>query len=383
MIYKPSFTTMKIEILKENLKNSLGVVERIVGKNLSLPVLNNVLMETEDSFLVLVSTDLETAIKLWVLTKIVKQGKVLVPAKFLSSFVGSLPNEKILLEAEGQNLHIECKKLKTNIQGNNPEEFPIIPKFADAEYLEVDARKLCEALSQIIDIPMTSTSRPEISGLYFSFSKNNITMAATDSFRLAEKSVSLQKPVNKEYAFILPQRPAREILHILDGKDGAVKIYFSNNQVLFELPMKEVAHPQVQITSRLIDGEYPNYQDIIPTKFKTHATVKRDEFLNQIKTASLFSGKVNEVKIAISPEKNEVGIFAKSAEIGEHQGAIEASIEGEAIEISFNYKYLVDGLMNIHSSEIVFDVSKEEGPCILRPVGDASYIYVVMPIKSM
>ncbi|HLD70945.1 MAG TPA: DNA polymerase III subunit beta [Negativicutes bacterium] len=374
---------MKIEILKENLKSSVGVVERIVGRNVSLPALNNVFMETEDSFLVLVSTDLETAIKRWVLAKVVKPGKVLVPAKFLSSFVASLPNEKIVLEANGQNLHIECKKVKTHIQGSNPEEFPIIPQFNDAEYLEMDAGKLCEGLSQIIDIPTASTSRPEISGIYFSFFKNNVKIAATDSFRLAEKNISLEKPVIKDYSFILPQRPAREILNALDGKEGALKIYFLNSQVLFELGMKGVGHPEVQITSRLIDGEYPNYQDIIPTKFKTHATLKRDELLNQVKTASLFSGKVNEVKIMVNPEKKEVGIFAKSPEIGEHQSAVDAVIEGDAMEVSFNYKYLVDGLLNIKSSEIVFDISKEEGPCILRPVGDASYIYVVMPIKAM
>ncbi len=374
---------MKLEILKENIKMGLGVVERIVGKNLSLPVLNNVFMDTEDSFLVLTSTDLETAIRLWVLTKIVKTGKAVVPAKFLSSFIASLPNEKITMEMDGQNMRIECKKVTTQIQGHNPEEFPIIPEFKDAEYIEVDTRKLCQGLSQIIDIPVSSTSRPEISGIYFSFAKNNIKIAATDSFRLAEKNIALDQPLKKEYSFILPQRPAREMLHILDGKEGVLKMYFSNSQVMVEFPMKEINHPEVQITSRLIEGEYPNYQDIIPTKFKTHVTLKRDEFLNQIKTASLFSGKVNEVKISIPENAKEIVVWAKSPEVGENRSSVEAKIEGEPIEVSFNYKYLADGLMNIKSSEVNFEISKEEGPCILTPVGDSSYLYVVMPIKAM
>ncbi len=374
---------MKIEILKENLKSGLGVAEKVVGKNLALPVLNNVLINTEDSFLVLTSTDLETAIKLWVLTKIVKEGKVVVPAKFLSSFIASLPNEKITMEAKGQNLHIECKKITTQIQGFSPEEFPIIPDFKEAEYIEVDVKQFCAGLAQVIDIPVASTSRPEISGIYVSFSKNTIKMAATDSFRLAEKNIILEQPLKKEYTFILPQRPAREMLSILGDKEGVLKMYFSNSQVMTELAFKDMDHPQVQITSRLIEGEYPNYQDIIPTKFKTHIIVKREELLNQIKTASLFSGKVNEVKISVGDGLKEVGVFAKSAELGENQGAVEAAITGEPIEVSFNYKYLVDGLMNIKSSEVNFDISKEEGPCILTPVGDASYLYVVMPIKSL
>jgi DNA polymerase-3 subunit beta len=374
---------MKLEILKENLKNGLGVVEKIVGKNLSLPILNNVLIDIEDSFLNLVSTDLETSIKIWILTKIIEKGKIVVPAKFLSSFVSSLPNEKITMEARDQNLYIECKNLKTQIQGFNPEEFPIIPKFDDAEFLEIDNNKLCQGLAQVIDVASPSQTRPEISGIYFSFSKNNVKIVATDSFRLAEKSIYLETPFKKEQSFILPQKPAREVMNILSDKGGVVKLYFSNNQVLFELPMAQVNHPQVQITSRLIDGEYPNYQDIIPQKFKTTVTLKRDEFLNQIKIASLFSGKVNEVKLSVNSDKKEVEVSAKSQDIGENKSSLPATISGDSVEISFNYKFLVDGLQNIKSSEVIFSISKEDGPCILKPVGDESYIYMVMPIKSI
>ncbi len=374
---------MKLEILKENLKTGILTVEKIVGKNLSLPILNNVLLFTEDSFLVFTSTDLETAIKLWVLTKVIKSGKLVVPAKFFSSVVSTLPNEKITLLQNGQNLHIECGVVKTQIQGFNPEEFPIIPEFKNSEYLEVDSAIFCQGISQVIDVPIASQSRPEISGVYFNFSKNNIKIAATDSFRLAEKNITLEKVVKRDYSFILPQRPARELINILEGKEGILKIYFSNNQVMFEFPLKEIDHPQIQITSRLIEGEYPNYTEIIPTKFKTNVVVKRDEFLNQIKAASLFSGKVNEVKISINAEKKEINIFAKSLDLGENQSSVLANIQGESVSISFNYKYLIDGLLNIKSSEVMFDVSREDGPCVLRPVGDISYLYVVMPIKPM
>ena len=183
---------MKVEILKENLKNGMSVVEKIVGKNLTLPILDNVLIDTEDNFLSLSSTDLETAIKIWMLAKIIKKGKVVVPAKFLSSFVSLLPNDKIVLEEKKQGLYIECKNFKNQIQGFNPEEFPLIPEFKDVEFLEVDSKKFCQGLSQIVDIVSPSQSRPEISGIYFSFSKNVIKIVATDSFRLAEKNITLE-----------------------------------------------------------------------------------------------------------------------------------------------------------------------------------------------
>jgi len=373
---------MKIEVLKDNFKNGLGIVEKIVGKNLSLPILDNVLITTENNFLNLNSTNLETAIKVWTLAKIIKPGKVVVPAKFLSSFISSLPNEKVLLEEKNHGLYIECKNYKNNVQGFNPEEFPLIPEFKDAECFEIDNQKFCQGLSQVTDIASVSQSRPEISGIYFYFSKNILKIVATDSFRLAEKTILLDNPIKNNFSFILPQKPAREIINILNDKDGKTKIYVLPNQTMFEFPMKEFNHPQVQVISRLIEGEYPNYQEIIPNTFKTKILLKRDEFLDQIKTASLFSGKLNEIKFKIQAGDKEFQISAQDSDIGQSQSVIPAKIEGDSMEISFNYKFLTDGLSRMKSSEVIFNISKEEGACVLSPVGDANYTYVVMPIKS-
>ena len=376
---------MKVEILKENLKSGINLVEKIIGKNISLPILDNVLITTEDSFLNLTSTDLETVIRLWVLSKVIQKGKVVIPAKFFSNFISTLSDDKVIIEVKGQNLYIESKNFKTQIQGHNPEEFPIIPEFKNVDCLEINNKNFCQGLSQVINIVSSSQIRPEISGIYFCFSKNNITIAATDSFRLAEKILPLENTTKKKYSFILPQKPAREMMNILEGKEGILKIYFSDNQILFEFPMKEIKHPQIQITSRLIDGQYPNYQDIIPNTFKTSIILKKDEFLNQIKTASLFSNRNNEVRLSISSTKKEVEIFSQNPNIGESKSTIPVKIEigGDDIEASFNYKFLLDGLQNIKSSELVFSISKEDGPSILKPVGDSSYLYVVMPIKAI
>jgi DNA polymerase-3 subunit beta len=146
--------------------------------------------------------------------------------------------------------------------------------------------------------------------------------------------------------------------------------------------MEETKHPQIQLTSRLIEGEYPNYQEIIPKKYATQIVLQKNEFLNQVKSASLFSGKISEVKIKTNSKKNEIGVFSQNAEIGEYQSSVPAKIKGQDAEISFNYRFLADGLANIKSSEVVLELNGDSGPGVLKPVGDPTYVYVVMPIKA-
>jgi len=374
---------MKIEVLKENLKTGLGVAERNIGKNLSLPILNNIFIAADESFLRFTSTDLETIVKFWTLAKVIKKGDTVLPARILSDFVSYLPNDKVFMEAHEQAVNIECQKFTTTIQGFNPEDFPLIPEFKGTDSLIVDNKKFCQGLAQVVSIAAQSASRPEISGIYFSFVKNTLTIAATDSFRLAEKKFQLEQGVQNNHSFILPQKSARMLLNILEERNGQLTILFSVNQVMVELPFADKKHPHIQVTSRLIEGEYPNYQEIIPGQFKTTATINRDEFLNQIKTASLFANRNNEVKLSLNPTKKEIGVFTQNPGVGESHSSLPGTIEGEPIDVSFNYKFLVDGLQNIKSSEIVFEASGSEGPCVLKPVADASYLYVVMPIKAI
>jgi len=373
---------MKIEILKDNFQKGLAVIEKVIGKNLSLPILENVLIKTEKNFLNLTSTNLETAIQIWILANIKKEGKTTVPAHFLSSFVSLLPEEKINIETKENSLLIECGNYKTQIQTNDPEEFPIIPQVKNLDFFEVENNVLCEGLSQMTDIVSNSQTRPEISGVYFSFKKDLFKLVATDSFRLAEKTINLGQKNDKEYSFIIPQKSAKELVGVLGGKQGKTKIYFSPNQVLFEYPMEETSHPYIKVVSRLVDGEYPDYQEIIPEKFKTRLVLDKAEFVNQIKTASLFSGKINEVKIRVFPKKNEIEISAQDPDMGESKSSISVKVEGEDLEVSYNYRFLLDGLNSIKSTEVIFELSGEDGPSLVRPVGDSNYIYVVMPIKA-
>ena len=375
---------MKLLILQEKLKEGLNIIERVSPKSLTLPILNNVLISTEKNFLRLSSTDLETGINWWALVKIEKEGTITIPSKLFSNFINLLPNKKIKLETKNQTLFLECDNYKTQLKGLGADEFPIIPKIPKEECISLNSKSLSEGLNQVVDIAVPSTTRPEISGIYLSFQKDLITLAATDSFRLAEKKIFLKNNhfLEKNYSFILPQKTVKELVNIFSEKEKEIKIYFSPNQVMFEYPMTEVAHPQIQLISRLIEGEYPNYQEIIPKKYSTQITVDKNEFLNQIKTASLFSGKINEIKIKTNSKNKKVEIFSQSSDVGEYNSSIPGVIKGEEIEISFNHRFLLDGLLNIKSSEVIFELSGDSGPGVLKPVGDDSYIYVVMPIKT-
>lgn len=376
---------MKLIILQNKLKQGLSVIERASSKSFILPILRNLLLKAEKNFLELSATDLEIGIKWWILAKIEKEGKITIPISILSTFINLLPEKPINLIASNQILSVECENYKTKIKGQSSEDFPIIPEISEGISFSLNSLSFCQGLGQIVDIVFPSTVRPEISGIHFLIQKDLIKMAATDSFRLGEKTLFLEKPlpIEEEISLILPQKTAKEIINIFGEKEGELKILVSPNQILFESLMAETSHPQIHLSSKLIDGEYPNYQEIIPKKYETQVVLEKQEFLNQIKAASLFSGKVNEVKFKIDPKKEIVEISSQNPETGEYHSLLPGKIKGQGEEISFNYRFLNNGLLNIKSSEVIFELNGEVGPGVLKPVGDASYIYVVMPIKGV
>jgi len=375
---------MKLIILQNKLKQGLNIIERISSKSFTLPILRNLLLKTEKNFLLLAATDLEIGIKWWVLSKIEKEGEITVPTSILSTFINLLPEKPVELTAHNQILSVECEDYKTKIKGQSSEDFPIIPEISEGISFSLDSYSFCQSLNQIVDIAFPSTVRPEISGIHFLIQKDLIKMAATDSFRLGEKTLFLKKPltIEKEISLILPQKTAKEIINIFGEKQGEIKILVNPNQILFESTMSETPHPEIHLTSKLIEGEYPNYQEIIPKKYETQVILDKQEFLNQIKAASLFSGKINEVKFKIDPKKEIVEISSQNPETGEYHSLLSGKTKGKEEEISFNYRFLNSGLLNIKSSEVIFELNGEVGPGVLKPVGDESYIYVAMPIKG-
>ena len=373
---------MKINILKEKLKEGVNIVARISQKSLTLPILQNTLLETEKNFLKLSATNLESGIIWWGLSKIEKEGKICIPTKFFSNLLNFLPNKPVNLKTDKLVLSLECGDYETKIKGLDSEDFPIIPQVKEGEIIDVDNSSFCQSLSQISNIPSSSVTRPEISGIFLSFEKDLIKMVATDSFRLAEKKFFIKTNLSKSYSLILPQNATKEIVGIFGEKQGNLKIHLSPNQILFEYMMPETSHPQIHFTSRLIEGEYPNYEEIIPKKYETKVLLQKEEFLNQIKTASLFSGKINEVKLEVSPKTNKVKVLSQSSDLGEYKSFFQGKVEGKEIKVSFNHRFLIDGISEIKEKEIVLELTSEEGPAVLKPVGLEGYLYVIMPIKA-
>jgi len=341
---------MKSLLLKENLKKGLGIIIKAIGKNLNLPILNNVLISAEKNFLNLTTTNLEISIKYWLLSKTEKEGKISIPAKFLHDFISSIPGDKLTLEVQDQNLFINYDNNSTQIKGQSVEDFPIIPEIKEKSFLEINITPFYQGLSRVVDFCSLNQARPEISGVYFNFKKDRLYLAATDSFRLAEKVLIFEKSLSseKEYSFILPQKSAREIMNILTEESGStdkesrkLRVYFSSNQVMFEHFIKETSHPQFQFTSRLIEGEYPNYQEIIPQKYETRIILEKDKFLNQLKITSLFCGKTNEIQVSIDVQKKNIEIFAQNPDLGENRVSLQGEVNGENVKTSFNCRFLI------------------------------------------
>ncbi|HOS88172.1 MAG TPA: DNA polymerase III subunit beta [Candidatus Pacearchaeota archaeon] len=378
---------MNFTILTKEIKKGIGVTEKITGHNLTLPILDNVLLEALPNFLKISATDLELGIQWWGLCKTEKEGKLAVPAKLLSQVVNIINQEKINIKERNNNLVIEGNNYKTQIKGFSPDDFPIIPTFGKDFYIEINPQKLKEGLTSVVNIVSLSQIRPEISGIYFYFDKDLVKLVATDSFRLAEKVLSFgnkagyKNTFKNPISFILPQKAAKELINILTETEKDIKIYASESQVLFETYLTSLDHPEINLISRQIEGEYPSYQEIIPKNTKTKLILNKDEFTQKVKAAGIFGGRTNEIALKINPKEKEIEICSQDSEAGESNLFLGARIEGAELKVSYNWKFILEGLENIKSSEVSFEMQGNDGPSVIKPIGDESYIYVVMPIK--
>ncbi|KKP93816.1 MAG: polymerase III subunit beta protein [Parcubacteria group bacterium GW2011_GWA1_36_12] len=376
---------MKITILKEKLQEGLNAISRIVGKNTSLPILSNVLIESDSNTIILSATDLEIGIKYRILSRVDKKGKVAIPLVTFLGVVGALPKKPINIESESTLLIVKSENFEINIKGLPVEDFPIIPNLINGETVNISASVFCDAISSVCDLASTSSIRPEISGVLVSFLGKTLKTVATDSFRLAEKSVSCGIDLGS-HSFILPQRSAKEVVGIFGGKDsvGELKITLDQNQISIESLPSGADQSTIYLTSKIIDGEYPNYKEIIPSSGEAQVVLDRGGFLDQIKLASFFCGKTGEVRLGIDNKRGGLSIYSQNQESGEHSSFLPGQVKGKGDEASFNCRFLLDGLSKIKSSEVVFELTKRNGdlgPGVLKPIGDQSFIYILMPLN--
>ena len=370
---------MKIICLQENLKKELNIVQNVIGKNLTLPILNNILLNTEKKQLKLSATDLEIAITNYMACKIEKEGSITIPAKTLVNFINNLPNKKIEISVKNNIINLKCENYKSVIKGLDSNDFPIIPKIKNEPIIEINSNIFKNSLEQIINFTSLSDIRPEITGILFNYSSNKeIKLTTTDSFRLGEKIINLKDNKIKKQEqgmVIIPYKTAQELIRVISNQeDDNLSINIENNQILFNFS-------KTQMISKLIEGNYPNYQQLISQQPETSVLIDREEFLKAIKLSSFFSSKINDVRLRINPKKSLIEVFSQDIELGENLSEISAEIKGKEMEILFNHKYLLDGLNSINSKKVFIGLNNETSPGILKPEGDDSFNYVIMPIK--
>ena len=364
------------------------MVGHLAGKNSNLPILNNILVEVKKEAVRLVTTNLEVGITHLIRGKVDKEGSFTVDAKIFSDYINLLPNKKIDFNKEDGVLNVECENFKTKIKTESSEDFPLIPQINRQDKKTVDGKDFQRALSSVVFAATTSETRIELSGVLFTLTKNKLILAATDSYRLAEKQIEIKEAaVEKtkeviEQKVIVPARTVQEVLRILSGTEqgeGApreVDFYINDNQILFVIDNTE-------LISRLIEGQYPDYRQIIPATGKTSATVNRAELVRAIKTSALFSKSgINDINLDFPEGKGQVVVSSASGNTGENIVKVEAETRGIDNGIIVNYQYLLDGLNNLDEETVKMEIVDGNTPCLLKPISEKGYLYIIMPIRQ-
>ena len=373
---------MKLSCLQDNLAKGLSVVSRAVASRSTLPVLGNVLLSTDQGRLKIAATNLELAVTCWIGAKVETDGAITVPARILSDFINSLPPERIDLELDSktQTVHLKCARYDANVKGIDAQEFPIIPSIADGKKILLEPEMLREVIEQVTFAAATDESRPVLTGVVGKFEKDKVTFAAADGFRLSVRSASLSKPLDAPVTVIIPAKALQELARVSGDQEEPIEIAITENknQILFRLN-------NIEIVSQLIEAAFPDFTRIIPEKHTTRAVVNTAELQNAVKASSVFArDAMNTVRLAIAPS-NQMGsgkltMTANSAESGDNLGEIDATVDGEAVEIAFNARYLADVLGVLHTPQVALETTGPSSPGMVKAVGRDDFTHVIMPM---
>lgn len=366
---------MKISCTQENLSRGLGIVGHMVSARTTLPVLNNILIKTEKGRLTLSATDLEIGISTWIGSKVDKDGAITVPARLFSEYVSANTDKTINLELKDTTLHLDSEHFKANIKGIEASEFPLIPQVKEISQMEISAADLKSGINKTVFASAVDETRPVLAGVYFKDAAGKLKMVATDSYRLAEIGINLSVKVNKEINFIVPQRTMMEIGRLIDESLEKVEIKVGENQVQFKLG------PTI-VVSRLVEGSFPDYEQIIPASIKTKVELKTADFANALKMASFFAREsANNVKLVFKKPKT-LNIVAVSPQMGDNISELTGVLTGDDLEIAFNAKFILDCLGAIESEEITLELAGSLSPGIIRPKKEKEYLYIIMPLRT-
>lgn len=383
---------MKLICTQENLSQILFYLERVAGKQTTLPILSNFLFETEKGRLKISATNLEIGVIAYIGAKIEKDGKIAIPAKLISNFIHNLPGGDVLqLESDAEGLKIESAAYTIKIKGLDGKDFPIIPQYTKDYFFSFPAQELKNALLRLLFCVSLNNARMELTGVHMFFYKDQIHLAATDSFRLAEEILPFteygsgyEEFLSENQSLIIPGNTLQEIVRVIMPESREVKVALQENQIFFEVD-------GVQIISRIINGKYPDYKQIIPKEFSFQCVLEKEAFQRAVKIAGAFSSYASgEITLAFDPKESRCLVSSVSHEIGENK--ITLPIEGmkgmSPLTMTFNPRYVSDGINALASEKILFLANNESSPAALRIQGEESapltrnYLYIMMPIRK-
>jgi DNA polymerase-3 subunit beta len=367
---------MKLECSKDALKNVVGLAERMVGKNLSLPVLGGILFIAKNNKLLIRATNLDVGIEMEIPAKVIEEGTLVIQGNLLSGVLSSLYDQKVVIETSSENMIVQSSNARSVLKCLPHEDFPTLPVVSGTEAFSMPVDKFVDGVKSVWYSASVSDMKPEIASVCIYSEGENIIFVATDSFRLAEKKIFLKEKTSFKHVLI-PQKNIVEILRVLDGVTGNVNINVNKNQISFSLADKDI-----YITSRIVDGIFPDYGQIIPKEYVTEATVLKQDIMNALKVTNLFSDKFNRVDVSVDISGKKFTTESKNSSLGENNTIIEATLTGKNISCGFNQKYIIDCFQSIKQDSIIFRFSGEGRPLVIRGVGDMSFMYLVMPLTT-
>ncbi|MEM6285112.1 MAG: DNA polymerase III subunit beta [Chloroflexota bacterium] len=375
---------MKISVLQENLQKALSSAARVVDNRPTLPVLANVLLATEDSRLRISATNLEMSITTWIGAKIHEPGSITLPAKTLAELVNNLSPERVdmTLDPVSLSVNVRCGATNSNIKGIDADEFPMMPMGGDPD-LEVNSKVFKEMVKHTEFAAAKDESRPILTGIYTSIDGNTLTMASADGYRLAVRTTEIEQAFSQETVLVIPAKAMSEVARILTDEDENVLIQLPSER---DLVIFQTQH--TEISSQLLEGRFPDFSAIIPRSYQTISTIETSDLLRAAKRAEIFArDNANSARLALKPpgapgDAGEMLVVGRSAERGDNEGVLQASIEGEEIEIAFNVKYLIDVLNVISEDRVVIESNGSTNPGLVRPEGREDFIHVIMPMST-
>lgn len=373
---------MKATCLQENLAKGLSIVGRAVATRSTYPVLANVLLATEEGRLKLSATNFEIAITCWLGANIENQGAITVPARTLTDLVNNLPPDHVTLmvDDQTQTMNIACRRIEANVKGIDYNEFPLLPEVEDENRIKMETAVLKEMISQVTFAAASDDTRPTLTGIHTSFAGDRIKMAATDGFRLSVREGDLAGHVETPFDVIIPARSLNELARvILDDQEFVhISLPEGRNQIVFDMG-------SILVIVQLVEGSFPDYTAVLPTKYSTRTILNTADFTKACKMADIFAREASHTaRVRIEPgdeiTPGHTTITATSTETGDNVAQLDANIDGEAVEIAFNVKYMTDVLNVLNTPQVALETTSAMEPGVIKPVGKADFTHVIMPM---